>query len=609
MKRRDDVRNLAIIAHVDHGKTTLMDGLIEACHVFRENQTMQECLLDSDDQERERGITIYAKNIALDWKGVKLNIVDTPGHADFGGEVERILGMVDGCLLLVDSFEGPMPQTRFVLQKAFRHGLKVMLVVNKVDRDNARPSEVLEEAFELFCDLDASDEALDFPVVYCSGRGRFTVDKPGGERKGLDVLLDRVVAELPGPLVTDDPAFRLQVSKIEYDRYLGRIAVGRVHSGKVESGDQIRILKPGKSPRPAQMKGLQVFAKLGRVPADHVGAGDICAIYGIPEIAIGETIADLDATEALPVVPIDEPTVSLVFSVNDGPYCGQSGEFLTSRHIKERLEREAISNVAMRIEDGPTAETTKVSGRGVMHLGVLIENMRREGYEFCVSRPQVIIKEIDGKKHEPIEQLVVNVPDSCAGKAMEAIGARRGELVDMKTRGNLQTLTYTIPARGLIGLRTRLMTVTSGEAVAYHNFRSWEPFKGELPMRPRGVMISIETDTAVAYALNGTKERGQLFVAPGDPVYEGMIVGEHCRAEDLGVNVSKRKQLTNMRASGSDENVQLAPPRRFSIEEALEYVADDELIEFTPAVIRLRKRYLRENDRKKMKRGGVKATV
>ena len=607
MKRRDDVRNLAIIAHVDHGKTTLMDGLIEACHIFRDNQSMQECMLDSDDQERERGITIYSKNIALDWKGTKLNIVDTPGHADFGGEVERILGMVDGCLLLVDSFEGPMPQTRFVLQKAFRHGLKVMVVVNKIDRDNARPDEVLDEIFDLFCDLEASDEALDFPVVYCSGRGRFTVDEPGGERKGLDALLDRVVAELPGPMVSDDPAFRLQVSKIEYDRYLGRIGVGRVHSGKVEEGSQIRILRPDKGPRPAQMKGLQVFDKLGRVPIDSVSAGDICAIYGIPEITIGETIADLTAGEALPVVPIDEPTVSLVFSVNDGPYCGQSGDLLTSRHIKERLEKEGVSNVAMRIEAGPTAETTKVSGRGVMHLGVLIEGMRREGYEFCVSRPQVIMKEINGKVHEPIEQLVVNVPEVSAGKAMEAIGARRGELVDMKTRGSLQTLTYTIPARGLIGLRTRLMTVTSGEAVAYHNFLSWEPFKGEVPHRSRGVLISIETDTAVAYALNSTKERGTLFVAPGDPVYEGMIVGEHCRIDDLGVNVSKRKALTNMRASGSDDNVQLAPPRRFSIEEALEYVGDDELIEFTPAVIRLRKRHLREADRRKIKRSGVKA--
>ncbi len=600
--RRNDVRNLSIIAHVDHGKTTLVDGLLRVCRVFRENQQVAERFLDSNDQERERGITIYAKNIALNYGGVKLNVIDTPGHADFGGEVERILSMCDGALLLVDAYEGPMPQTRFVLQKAFLHGLKVMVVVNKIDRPDARPHDVLDEVFDLFCELDASDEQLEFPVVYCSARDGFAALEPDGERRGLEVMLDEMLKHIPGPEVKPDEPFRCQVTKIDYDRYVGRVAVGRVRSGSLEAGAPVAVTRPDAAPRIMPAKQLQVFEAMQRVDVPRVQAGDVAALIGLDNVAIGDTVCDAEHPDPLPVVPIDEPTVSMVFSVNDGPFGGKVGEFVTSRHIRDRLHREALHNVALRVDEGPTAESVKVSGRGVMHLGVVVETMRREGYEFCVSRPEVILKEFDGKLHEPVERLVVNVPEANSGKAMELIGQRRGEMIDMSQRGNLQTISFRVPARGLLGLRTRLLTATNGEATMYHVFHGWEPFKGEIATRTRGVLIAMETEAATAYALNALKDRGTLFVDPGTACYEGMIVGEHSRDNDLDVNVSRKKQLTNMRAAGSDDNVHLPPARTFTVEEALEYIADDELVEFTPKDIRLRKRALNETERRRQAR-------
>jgi GTP-binding protein len=609
-KRRDELRNIAIIAHVDHGKTTLVDAMLRQSGMFRQAQLGNDLILDNNALERERGITILAKNVAMtytDAKGVtrKINIIDTPGHADFGGEVERVLKMADGILLLVDAFEGPMPQTRFVLKKALQYHLKPLVVINKIDRPDARPNEVLNEVFDLFVELEANDDALDFPVIYASGRSGYARLDPNDANTDMRPLLETIITKIRGPVADLDKPLQLQVTNIDYSEYVGRIGIGRVFNGVINKDQQVALLKRNGKLEKHKIVDLYLFEGLGRTKTGHAEAGDICAVVGIDDVDIGDTIADLERPEALPLIDVDEPTLNMIFSVNDSPFAGREGKFVTSRNVRERLYKELQSNVALRVEDTQSADALRVSGRGLLHLGVLIENMRREGYELQVSKPKVIFKELNGHKCEPIEMLVIDVPKQFEGAVIQSISSRRGELVKMDTKGNFTHMEFTIPARGLIGLRTRLLNATQGEAIMHHTFHDYQLLRGSLPGRQNGVLISMEAGDTNAYALDKLADRGMMFVKPGDEVYEGMIVGENNKDSDMVVNVCREKKLSNMRTTGSDENIILKPPRDMSLEIALEYIEDDELVEITPKTIRLRKRHLRESDRKRIDRAAA----
>lgn len=594
----NNIRNIAIIAHVDHGKTTLVDEMLKQGRIFRENQTVQERFLDSNDLERERGITILSKNIAIDYKGIKVNLIDTPGHADFGGEVERVLKMADGVLLLVDAFEGPMPQTRFVLQKALSLGLKPIVVINKVDRPDNRPEEVLEEVFDLFLELDADDFQLDFPTIYASGRDGWAVDELDDDRLSLEPLMEKIIDQVPAPKQIQGP-LQLQVTSIDYNDYVGRIGIGRVYRGTINDGEKLVLLKRDGSSQRVEVKKLYTFEGLDKKYVESVTSGDICGIVGVEDVDIGDTLADPEKAEPMPLIAIDEPTMSMTFMVNNSPFYGKEGKFVTSRQIHDRLYRAMKSDVAIKIEETPSPDSFKVYGRGILHLSILMENMRREGYELQVGQPKVIYKEIDGKKAEPVEILIIDVPSDFSGKAIEIVGQQRGELVKMEPKGDIQHLEFHIPSRGLIGLRNRLLTATSGEAVMHHRFYQYEYFKGSIPQRQSGALISMADGQATAYAIDALQDRGRFFIAPGDQIYKGQIIGENNKDKDLEVNIQKGKKLTNMRASGSDRSMKLAPPTIFSLEESLEFINDDELVEITPQSIRLRKIHLDENDRKR----------
>ncbi len=598
----EHIRNVAIIAHVDHGKTTLVDRLMRQLGAVDVRSTGPDLILDSHDLERERGITILAKNTAIRWGDLKINIIDTPGHADFGGEVERVLRMADSALLLVDAFEGPMPQTRFVLRKAFEQGLRPLVVINKIDRQDARPLEVLNEVFDLFVDLGASDAALDFPVVFASSREGYAVRGLGDERTNLLPVLEMIRDHVPPPSSPVLQPLQFQVTTIDHNDYVGRIAIGRVFAGVLRAKQRVAVLRRDGRMEQASISGLFLFDGLKRSEANEVAAGDICALQGIPDIDIGDTVADVDDPRPLPIITIDEPTISMVFQVNDSPFSGRSGRYLTSRHLRERLARELRSNVALRVEDTPDPDCFRVSGRGTLHLGILIEEMRREGYEFAVGKPRPIYRELNGKKTEPVELLVVDCPASLSGKVIEQLGPRRGELATMEARGGMAHLEFHVPSRGLIGLRTQLLNLTGGEAIIHHNFYQYEYFKGAIPQRVNGALLALETGAATFYALEALQDRGIFFVAPTDQVYGGQIVGEHCKPGDIVVHVGREKKLTNMRSAGAEKNVRIAPPRTFQLEEALEYVDDDELVEVTPAAIRMRKRLLEEHARKRARR-------
>ncbi|APZ93776.1 translational GTPase TypA [Fuerstiella marisgermanici] len=601
--RRTDIRNIAIIAHVDHGKTSLVDCLIKHSGMFRDNQKMQEFMLDSNDIERERGITILAKNIAMMYEGVRVNIIDTPGHADFGGEVERVLKMADGALLLVDAFEGPRPQTRFVLQKALENGLKLMVVINKIDRPDCRPDEVLSKTFDLLVELGADDETLDFPYIFTSAKEGYAVHDPSQKSGDIRPLMDMVLEKIPGPPVRPDDPLQLMVTSLEWSKYVGRIATGRIAAGKVRTGQQIALMKKDGSVVKTKVDQVQLFDNLGRTDAEGASAGDIVALIGLPEPAIGDTVADVEQPVALERVEVDEPTLSMKFTINSSPLAGQHGKFVTSRNLRERLMRELQSNVALRIEETDEKDSFKVSGRGILHLAVLIETMRRESFELSVGKPEVIVKEIDGKKCEPYELLVVDVPTADVGPVMELVGYRRGQAKEMTATGTGMThLEFSIPARGLIGLRTRLLNATRGEAIMHHRFEEYRPVEGDVPARANGVLISQVGGKAVAYALWKLQERAEIFTKPGEDVYEGMIIGENSRDNDMTVNPVREKKLTNVRSSGADDAIVLRPPREMTLEAALEYIEWDEYVEVTPQVIRLRKTFLTENERKRFAR-------
>lgn len=597
-----NIRNIAIIAHVDHGKTTLVDAMLHQSGIFRENEQVDERVMDSNDLEKERGITILAKNTSLVYNGVKINIIDTPGHADFGGEVERGLEMVDGVLLLVDAFEGCMPQTRFVLSKAFALNLKPIIVVNKVDRPNARPYEVVDEVLDLFIDLGATEEQLDTPVIYASGRDGWATAEynPEQPNKDLKQLFDLIVNEIPSPEVEPEKPLQMLVSNIDYDEYTGRIAVGKIQRGSIKTGESIVLCKADGTQKRYKITKLYSFEGLGKTVIDEAGAGDVVAVSGITDVNIGETICDPECPEALPFVKIDDPVLSMTFSVNDSPFAGQDGKFVTSRHLRERLFRELDSNIALRVEETDTTEAFTVSGRGELHLSVLIENMRREGYEFQVSNPVVIYKEIDGVKCEPIERLTVDVPDEYTGTVMDSVIKRMGELVNMSPTAQSYTrLEFLIPSRGLIGYRNELLTATKGTGIINSILESYEPYKGDLQTRTRGTLIAWENGESITYGLYNAQERGTLFIGAGVKVYEGMIVGENARLEDIVVNVCKKKHVTNTRASGSDDALKLVPPKDMSLEQCLEFIADDELLEVTPNHLRMRKRILKADLRAK----------
>ncbi len=592
------IRNIAIIAHVDHGKTTLVDELLKQNNVFRKNQVVQERFLDSNDLERERGITILSKNISIPYKNVKINIIDTPGHADFGGEVERVLKMADGVLLLVDSFEGPMPQTRFVLEKALHLHLKPIIVINKIDRPDNRPAEVLDEIYDLFIDLQADDEQLEFPVVFASGRNGWAVTNLDDERKNLVPLLDVIIKKIPQPKF-DKGTTQMLVTTLDYNDYVGRIGIGRVFRGTLKKENALSIIKRDGTVHNISIKQLSTFEGLERKDVEEVTTGDICALVGIDDIDIGDTIADSENPEPLPIISIDEPTVSMNFTVNTSPFYGKEGKYVTSRHLRERLYKELKQNVALQVEETNSPDTYKISGRGILHLSILIENMRREGYELAVGPPKVIYKEIDGKKAEPIEILTVDVPQEHSGKVIELVGQRRGEMVKMEQKGSLTSIEFHIPSRGLMGLRNRILTATSGEGIMHHRFYQYEYFKGSIPQRQNGVLISMHDGLSTAYAINSLQDRGKFFIDPGDNIYRGQIVGEYNKDTDIEVHVQRGKKLTNMRASGSDKAVKIAPAIKFSLEENLEYIKDDELVEVTPKSIRIRKQYLDPTERKR----------
>ncbi|MFO1091855.1 MAG: translational GTPase TypA [Planctomycetaceae bacterium] len=597
--RRTDIRNIAIIAHVDHGKTTLVDALLRQSGHFRDSQLTGECILDSNELERERGITILAKNIALSYGGVKINIIDTPGHADFGGEVERVLRMADGALILVDAFEGPRPQTRFVMTKALEMGLQPVIVVNKIDRPECRPEDVLLETLHLIDEL-GGENALDIPYIYASGREGYATHDPAVRGESIKPLLDLVLEHVPGPDVDIDGPLQMMVTNLVWSEYVGRIAVGRISSGSVKPGQNVVIMKADGSNVSEQIEDIELFDKLGRLKASEASAGDIVALVGLGDAEIGDTVADAENPIALPRITVDEPTLSMTFTINSSPMAGRSGKYVTSRHVRDRLYRELQSNVALRVEETDQKEIFKVSGRGLLHLSILIEQMRREGYELSVGKPEVIRKKVDGAWHEPFELLEVETPAADVGTVIELCSNRRGKLSHMQPGAGSHThLEFSIPARGLIGLRTRLLNATRGEAVMHHRFDGYRAVEGDIPRRKNGVMVSQDTGRTTAYALSKLQERAAFFVGPGTEVYEGMVVGENARDNDLVVNPVREKKLTNMRASGSDENIILAPPRDMSLEMALEYIEWDEYVEVTPDAIRLRKIWLTENERKR----------
>ena len=596
-----NIRNIAIIAHVDHGKTTLVDKMLLAGKLFREGQAEPDQFLDSNDLERERGITILSKNVSINYKGYKINIIDTPGHADFGGEVERVLNMADGCLLLVDAFEGPMPQTRFVLQKAIQIGLKPIVVINKVDKPNCRPSEVQEMVFDLMFSLDATEEQLDFPTIYGSVKQGWMSDDWQKPTTDITALLDAIIKYIPEPQTLEGPS-QMLITSLDYSKYVGRIAVGRVHRGELREGQDIVLCKRDGSQVKSRIKEIDVFEGLGRTKVQSVQSGDICAVIGIDGFEIGETIADAQEPEALPTIAIDEPTMSMLFTINNSPFFGKDGKYVTSRHIYERLQKELDKNLALRVQPTDSADSWLVYGRGVLHLSVLIETMRREGYELQVGQPQVIIKEIDGVKCEPVEQLTINLPEDCSSRIIDMVTKRKGEMTMMESKNGRMHLEFTIPSRGIIGLNNAALTASAGEAIIAHRFLEYQPWKGDIERRTNGSIIAMETGTAYAYALNNLQSRGRFFIAPGDEVYAGQVVGEHTKENDLVVNVTKSKKLTNMRASGSDEKVSLAPPVVFSLEDALEYIKNDEYVEVTPNHMRMRKIILDETERKRASR-------
>ena len=594
-----DIRNIAIIAHVDHGKTTLVDKMMLAGHLFRNDQTNGELVLDNNDLERERGITILSKNVSINYKGTKINVIDTPGHADFGGEVERVLNMADGCILLVDAFEGPMPQTRFVLQKALQIGLKPIVVVNKVDKPNCRPEEVYEMVFDLMFSLNATEDQLDFPVIYGSAKNNWMGEDWKTPTDSITPLLDAIVKYIPAPKQLEGTP-QMLITSLDYSSYTGRIAVGRVHRGTLREGMNITLAKRDGSLVKSKIKEVHTFEGLGRKKTESVSSGDICAIIGIEGFEIGDTICDFENPEPLPPIAIDEPTMSMLFTINDSPFFGKEGKFVTSRHIHDRLTKELDKNLALRVrktenEDGKWI----VSGRGVLHLSVLIETMRREGYELQVGQPQVIYKEIDGVKCEPIEELTISVPEEFSSKMIDMVTRRKGELTSMETQGDRVNIEFDMPSRGIIGLRTNVLTASQGEAIMAHRFKEYQPYKGEIDRRTNGSMIAMEAGTAFAYAIDKLQDRGKFFIYPQDEVYAGQVVGEHVHENDLVINVTKSKKLTNMRASGSDDKTRIIPPVIFSLEEALEYIKEDEYVEVTPKSMRMRKIILDETERKR----------
>ena len=599
-----NIRNIAIIAHVDHGKTTLVDKMLLAGNLFRSNQQTGELMLDNNELERERGITILSKNVSINYKDTKINIIDTPGHSDFGGEVERVLNMADGCLLLVDAFEGPMPQTRFVLQKALQIGLKPVVVINKVDKPNCRPEEVYEMVFDLMCDLDATEEQLDFPVIYGSAKTGWMGADWSTPTEDITYLLDAILTHIPAPQQLEGTP-QMLITSLDYSNYTGRIAVGRVHRGTLREGMNVTIVHRNGEKEKTKIKELHTFTGMGRQKIQEVSSGDICAIIGLENFEIGDTICDFENPEALPPISIDEPTMSMLFTINDSPFFGKEGKFCTSRHINDRLQKELEKNLALRVElaEGYT-DRWIVSGRGVLHLSVLIETMRREGYELQVGQPQVIYKEIDGVKCEPIEELTINVPEEFSSKMIDMVTRRKGEMVSMENQGERVNIEFNIPSRGIIGLRTNMLTASQGEAIIAHRFKEYQPFKGEISRRTNGSMISMETGTAFAYSINNLQDRGKFFIEPQEQVYAGQVVGEHVHDNDLVVNVTKAKQLTNMRASGSDEKARIIPATVFSLEEALEYIKEDEYVEVTPKSMRMRKIILDHLERKRANRSG-----
>ncbi|MDD5598641.1 MAG: translational GTPase TypA [Victivallaceae bacterium] len=593
-----DIRNVAIIAHVDHGKTTLVDEILKQANIFRANQEIRDCILDSNDLERERGITILAKNISVNYKNTKINIIDTPGHSDFGGQVERVLKLADGVLLLVDAAEGPMPQTRFVLDKALSLGLKPVVVINKIDKPDARPNVIHDKVFDLFCELDASDEQLEFPLLYASGRNGWAVrNLETDARNSILPLMDAILEHIPAPKTVQGPV-QAQIASLDYSDYVGRIGIGRVYRGELRVAVPLSILKRNGSVKFVQIKQLFVFEGLGRKETNCVKCGDLCAVVGIEDIDISDTITDPEHQEPMPLIAIDEPTVSMLFKVNDSPFYGREGKYVSSRHLRERLFKESEKDVAMRVEESG-GEAFKVSGRGVLHLAILIENMRREGYEMGVAKPQVIYKTVDGVRQEPIEILSVDVPDDSAGKIIELVGLRKGEMIHMEARGQRQLIEFEIPTRGLIGLRGKALTLSAGEAIVSHRFLKYAPFKGEIPRRTAGSLVSMGRGIASAYAIDALQQRGFFFIPPNTETYEGMIVGENSREGELQVNLQKTKNLTNIRAAGSDRNLKIAPHIEMSLEQALEYIEDDELLELTPESIRMRKVHLNPLERKR----------
>ncbi|HEY0654293.1 MAG TPA: translational GTPase TypA [Chryseosolibacter sp.] len=593
------IRNIAIIAHVDHGKTTLVDKLLHAGHLFKDHENPGELIMDSNDLERERGITILAKNVSVRYKDYKINVIDTPGHSDFGGEVERVLNMADGCLLLVDAFEGPMPQTRFVLQKALQLGLKPIVVINKVDKKNCTPDEVHEQVFDLMFQLDATEEQLDFPTFYGSAKNGWMSTDWKNPSTDITPLLDGIIQYIPAPKIAEGTT-QMLITSLEYSSYIGRVAIGRVHRGSVKAGQQLAMVKrEGKGIVKSKLKDLYVFEGFEKKKVDEVKAGEICALVGLEGFEIGDTVTDPEKPEAMKSIAIDEPTMSMLFTINNSPFYGKEGKFVTSRHIKDRLDKELEKNLALRVGDTGSADSFMVFGRGVLHLSVLIETMRREGYELQIGQPQVIFKEINGQKSEPVEELTIDLPETDAGKAIETVSQRKGEMLNMEPKGDRMILKFNIPSRGIIGLRNYLLNVTAGEAIVTHRFKEYQPYKGEIPGRINGSLIVMEQGEAIAYSLHNLQDRGKFFIDPGEPVYEGQVIGEHSRSGDLVINVTKTKKLTNMRATGADEKMRIAPPIKFSLEEALEYIQSDEYVEVTPKSIRLRKIYLTENERKR----------
>lgn len=600
--RRNDIRNIAIIAHVDHGKTTLVDCLLRQGGEFRDSQLVGECILDSNDLERERGITILSKNIALNYQGVKVNLIDTPGHADFGGEVERVLRMADGALVLVDAVEGPMPQTRFVLSKALECRLQPVVVVNKIDRSEARPNEVLNETFELLLDMGAEDVLGDFPHIFSTSKEGYATAEPDQPGDSMQPLFDMMLEAIPGPEIDAEAALQMLVTTLDWSDYVGRIAVGRIYSGSVRQGQQVALMQADGRVVSAKVNEVHLFDKLGRVQVEEATAGDVAALTGLDAVTIGDTISNARVPRALPRVEVDEPTIQMVFGINTSPLAGKDGKYVTSRQLRERLFKEVERNVALRVESLDGTDSFQVSGRGVLHLSVLIETMRREGFEMSIGKPRVIVHDNNGVLEEPFESLVVEVPHDKLGAVMETVGARRGQLVEMTNHGDYTYAVFLIPAQGLIGLRTRLLNATQGTAIIHHRFECYRPIEGDMPRRPNGVLVSMTAGRAVAFGLDGLQERAEMFVGPGDAVYVGMIVGENSRTGDMSVNPTKEKNLTNIRAAGSDRNILLKPPRVLSLEAALEYIEDDELVEVTPRQIRLRKIVLKESDRRRSAR-------